>query len=102
MTEQDLPPTADAGEDIETLVGENIILTGEQSSDDTFIVLYTWELIAGDGASVNLGDTEQGNLVVSFEQAGAYTFSLTVEDEIGQTDVDEVEITVTGVDLRLI
>ena len=91
-----LPPVANAGEDqtIALALGVSQVavnLDGSQSVDnDGLIVNYQW-----DGVSNNPDDVAQPTLTLG---AGSHTFTLTVTDDNGNTDVDSVKIIINSVD----
>ncbi|MEP2238632.1 MAG: PKD domain-containing protein [Maribacter sp.] len=58
---------------------QEIIFTGDQSSDDIEIVSYAWSF--GDG-----GTSEEVNPVYTFAEPGTYTITLIVTDNGGLTD----------------
>jgi PKD repeat protein len=85
--EDETPPIADAGTDIETVVGAMIVLDASGSSDNIGITEYLWDL--GDG------DEATGVTIEHFYTAvGEYAVVLTVEDEAGNSDTDTLIITV--------
>ncbi|MBN1677577.1 MAG: hypothetical protein JW880_03475 [Candidatus Thermoplasmatota archaeon] len=90
--DDDLPPTADAGEDRTVLGGELVIFDGTGSDDDFGIVNWTWRFWY-DGDWVELyGQQPQ----FTFWSEGVYVVELTVTDTGDQTDTDTVTITVSG------
>ncbi|XP_060566778.1 uncharacterized protein LOC132725621 isoform X26 [Ruditapes philippinarum] len=100
VKERDFPPVADAGEDATIKLPTNEVkLDGTGSTDDVRIVDYTWRLQSGDGRSIRFDNTDNAETKVRGLDAGTYTFELTVADELGQTDVDTVTITVTAADI---
>lgn len=77
-------PLADAGPDIQLIVGETFALSAIDSSDPN-----------GELVSVEWSNEQNGNAsTISFSAAGSYTATLTVTDNDGYTDSDEVTITV--------
>ena len=87
-------PTADAGEDKEISLPKTfIVLDGSESTDDQKILKYTWTQVSGPNDALILQKNE------SFSQANAtgltkgdYVFSLTVEDDVQNTNSDEVTV----------
>ena len=93
---RDEPPRADAGQDVSvTLPVQSVTLDGRRSSDDVRVVRYQWSQVSGPRTAVLRRDTSPDASVENLE-AGTYVFSLTVMDELGQADQDEVTLTVTG------
>lgn len=85
-----LPPVANAGADQTVSDGESVTLDGSGSSDpDGTIVSYEWD-IDGDQITDYTGETV---LDVPLG-VGIHTVTLTVEDNEGATDSDDVVITV--------
>lgn len=82
-------PVADAGADQTVGMGDACTLSGMESSDNVGIVNYTWTF--DDGGPVVLYG---GAVTYTFDEAGEYTITLTVVDEAGNSDTDEVTITV--------
>jgi len=88
----DQPPVADAGFDQLVMGGELVLFDGTASYDDVDIVNWTW-VFDYDGSTVYLyGSTAS----FTFWVEGVYSVNLTVRDTAGQTSVDEVMITVSG------
>jgi hypothetical protein len=88
------PPVADAGEDatVECTGSTTYTLDGSGSSDpDGDDLTYSWT----DGNGDVVGTTADPTVPVSL---GDNTFTLTVDDGNGETDVDEVTITVEDTD----
>lgn len=83
------PPVADAGSNQSALVGETVNFDGSGSSDpDGTIVSYDWDFGDGNGGS---GMTTTHD----YATAGSYIATLTVTDDDGLIDEDQVTITVT-------
>ncbi|UCE44886.1 MAG: PKD domain-containing protein [Methanobacteriota archaeon] len=83
-------PTADAGFDVDTVTGELVALNASGSYDDGDIVIYAWAF-EYDGETITLyGETVE----FTFDIAGTYVVTLTVEDAEGKTDEDTVTVTV--------
>src|SRR5436190_1582984 len=88
------PPTANAGPDqtINFPVLRSATLSGSGSDPDGSIVSYSWSKVSGIGGNItspNSASTTVTGLVV-----GTYIFRLTVTDDKGATDTDDVTITV--------
>ena len=83
-------PVANAGEDQNVSLGDEITLDGTKSSDDTGIAAYEWK---------------EGSTILSYDalfvpdslSTGEHRIILTVEDEEGVKDTDEVVVTVYDV-----
>ncbi|MXX62555.1 MAG: hypothetical protein F4112_08760 [Holophagales bacterium] len=88
------PPTADAGEDVETDPGERVELDGSGSSDpDGDALTYAW-LQAG-GETITLEQPLSAHPAFTApEQPGTLTFSLTVKDGALTSAPDEVAVRV--------
>ncbi|MFA5559991.1 MAG: DUF5711 family protein [Methanofastidiosum sp.] len=81
-------PTANAGSDFETKIGEAVHFDGTKSTDeDGNIVAYKWDF--GDGTSSN--DAEP---LHQYATAGVYKATLTVTDDKGDTGQDVLYVTV--------
>jgi len=93
------PPVAKAGEDIFVDVSvKNVTLQGNGSYDsDGKIVSYAWTKIAGPNAK--LSGKKSSKLTVSNLSKGAYKFRLTVKDNDGASNADEVSVTVNKEDI---
>jgi PKD repeat protein len=91
VTSSGASPTADAGADIGSFVGELVSFDGTLSSDDFGIVSYVWEFTYN-GSTTTLTGAEP---TFTFWTPGTYDVTLTVTDGDGLTDVDHVTVTVT-------
>jgi PKD repeat protein len=80
-------PFADAGEDVSVVVGGTVTLNGTGSSDNVGIASYTWTFT--DVASQILPGAEPE---YTFENEGDFTIMLTVVDDEGLSDTDEVVV----------
>ncbi len=84
------PPVADAGSDITVPLGWLVSFDGSGSSDDVGIANMTWSFVYN-GSTVELyGETPH----FVFWTEGVYTVTLTVLDPSGNSDTDEVVVTV--------
>ena len=93
-------PAADAGEDQLVNPEDMVTLDGSNSYDsDGTVEGYLWAQTGG--TSVTLSDTEPENGIATFTAPSVdgnvvLTFSLTVEDNLGDTGTDLVSIVVSG------
>lgn len=94
-----VPPTADAGADQSVTDTDNsgselVLLDGSGSTAGSFpITSYTWT----EGGTELVGATQNGGRTVSVDlDVGVHNITLTVEDEAGRTDTDDVVVTVVG------
>jgi hypothetical protein len=88
-----LLPTANAGADQTITLPSSAFLNGSGNSPGHTIVSYNWTKIAGP-ASYNIVSPSSAGTFVNSLSAGTYTFRLTVVDDIGQTDFDQMILTV--------
>ena len=86
-------PVADAGNNQTAVLGAIIILDASQSSDNVGILNYSWRSMIDDNELILYGM----EVHYLFEEAGAYTIQLIVEDAIGNHDVDEIIITIEDI-----
>lgn len=92
-------PVANAGKDrIITLPTNHIVLNGSGSDADGKITAYQWSKIAGGNAS--LSATHKKDLTVSELKAGTYTFRLTVKDDKGAQETDDVSVDVRSAETK--
>lgn len=96
-TDGNHPPTADAGDDVEALVGSVVELDGSGSSDpDGDALDYTWVIIdapSGSAAAlINAGFVDPQFVP---DLPGVYTVSLVVGDGAAESATDTVSITAT-------
>lgn len=91
------PPVANAGPDRNiTLPASSTTLNGSGSNDpDGSIAAYAWAQVSGPAAAT-FSSTTSANITVSNLQQGTYVFRLTVRDNDGATDSDEVSVTVNA------
>jgi hypothetical protein len=92
-----IPPVANAGSgQTITAPSSSVILDGSASFDpDGSIVSYSWVLISGQG-SVVISNSNKVVAGVSGLTPGSYTFQLTVTDNSGATNSDQVTVTVNA------
>ena len=98
-----LPPVADAGRDARVTGPADVILDGAASWDPEHGALsYAWTQISGPAAP--LSDADQARAMVNVgaaEQDVDLTFELTVTDEQGLRDTDQITITNEAPQLNL-
>ncbi|HMJ79117.1 MAG TPA: PKD domain-containing protein [Iamia sp.] len=89
-------PTADAGSDQDVLEGDEVLLSGVGSSDpDDDDLLYGWEQTSGPTVSLT-SPTAPNTTFTAPAGPATLELTLTVTDEVDQTDTDTVVITVNG------
>ena len=84
-------PAADAGNDIEVGMGEELVLDGTASSDNGVIVAYKWT-VSMDGFERVV---EGAIVTLNIERPGDYTMTLSVRDEANNTGSDTLTVRVT-------
>jgi concanavalin A-like lectin/glucanase superfamily protein/K319-like protein/Big-like domain-containing protein len=98
-TVENQPPKADAGEDKNAEVNTEVKLDGGKSSDeDGEIASYKWE--QSDGPQVDLKNADQQTASFDVPDSAAdskLTFKLTVVDDKGASNSDDVSVEVPGV-----
>lgn len=88
-----IPPVANAGNDIEVVLPTTTaILTGSGSDPDGAVLSYAWTKISG--GSVTLSGAGTSTLGLSGLMEGTYSFELKVTDDDGAIDADTVVVTV--------
>ena len=92
-------PVANAGADKTiTLPTSSVTLAGSGTDADGSITKYSWTKTAGPAGSV-FSSTIVANPVVSGLVAGTYTFRLTVTDNSGATDYNDMNVVVNSAPL---
>ena len=90
-------PIADAGSSQSVLTGVEVNLDGSGSSDpDGTIASYSWTRISGTSISLIGGNTSTPSFIAP-DQDATIVLRLTVTDNDGATDTDDVTITVVAV-----
>ncbi|UCE45258.1 MAG: PKD domain-containing protein [Methanobacteriota archaeon] len=91
--EDGVDPVADAGSDITVAIGEEVTFNGSGSSDNSGIIeSYSWTF-EYDGQERELLGVSAN---FTFEIAGEYVVTLTVEDAAGNYDTDTVTVRVNA------
>ncbi|MFB6155596.1 MAG: PKD domain-containing protein [Haloferacaceae archaeon] len=88
-----VPPVADAGADVATIVNSTVDFDASGSSDDVGIASYVWNF--GDGAVVTDGDPY---IAHTYTHSGEFTVVLTVTDTSGNAASDDLTVTVASDD----
>lgn len=89
-------PSANAGPDKSiTLPTSSVQLNGSGTDADGSISTYTWSKVSGP-AQFSFSSTTVASPTVSNLAEGSYIFRLTVKDNAGTTDTDDVVVTVNG------
>jgi dienelactone hydrolase len=92
---ENVAPVANAGADRTiTLPANSLTIAGSGADSDGTITAYAWTEISG--SSVTLNGTTTANLAVTNMVAGMYVFRLTVTDNGGATQTDDVSVTVNN------
>jgi hypothetical protein len=93
--DRNLPPVADAGDDQQVLVGEQVALDGTGSSDpDGDPLTFSWTLRGPEGSTAVLDSLTEPSVSFTPDVAGDYTATLVVND--GELDSDEDSVTITA------
>ncbi|MTI38890.1 tandem-95 repeat protein [Fulvivirga lutimaris] len=86
-------PQADAGPDLNiTLPTANVLISGSGSDSDGSIVTYSWTKVSG--PSVILNNSNSSDLNLTNIETGSYVFSITVTDDDGASDIDQMSMVV--------
>lgn len=89
------PPSANAGVDKSiSLPTTSTTITGSGTDTDGTIASYKWSKVSGGAAT--LGTTTSATLSVSGLAAGTYVFRLSVKDNLGGSDSNDMKLTVNG------
>jgi PKD repeat protein len=84
---ENTPPVANAGINQDANVGDRVLFDGSGSTDDGEIVDFEWDF--GDG--IIAAGVSADHI---YTEAGEYTVSLKVTDDLGATDVDVIRVTI--------
>lgn len=94
VVDSNVKPEAFAGPDLEVNVGEAVSITGSGTDTDGEIVSYRWQYVSG--AAVSLSGSDSPTVQFTAPGSDGYTrLRLTVTDDDGATDYDEVRINFT-------
>ena len=97
-TPTNVDPVADAGNNQSVAAGASVSLDGTGSSDsDGNIVSYSWVQTVGDNVALTDANTSTPDFTApSTDIAQTLTFRLTVTDDDGATDTDDVNVNVAA------
>ncbi len=84
------PPNAEAGEDVEIYMGTRVEFNASSSTDNTGIWEYRWT-----SEDISNFSLEGKTSSYKFDGPGTYNITLTVTDLGGNTDSDELNVTVS-------
>lgn len=84
-----MPPVANAGEDIHSQPNKTVVLNGSGTDEDGVILSYRWARIYGSG-NYRIVSPRSAITEIKDLEAGEYTFELTVTDNDGLTGSDTV------------
>jgi pimeloyl-ACP methyl ester carboxylesterase len=87
-------PIANAGADKTALPTNSVTFYGTGSDSDGSVIDYSWVKLSGGIASLKNARTP--NLLVYGLEAGSYTFRLTVTDNLGAWNANDVTLVVSG------
>jgi len=87
------PPTANAGPNLTVEQGDNVVITGGGSDPDGSITGWAWSQVSGAAVSLVNADSQQVNFTAP-GSSGEVRLRLTVTDDDGATDSDDVVVTV--------
>jgi hypothetical protein len=85
-------PVANAGTD-RSIISTSTTITGSGTDSDGTIASYLWTKVSGPSAT--LSGTTTTSLAVNGLTSGTYTFRLTVTDNLGATNSDDMVLTVS-------
>ncbi len=86
------PPVALAGDDLVVQVGDTVAFDGSNSTDNVFIVNWTWSFAYNDTQVMLYGPLP----TFTFHSPGNYTVSLVVSDASGNSATDSLKVTVSS------
>ncbi|MDP8255258.1 MAG: PKD domain-containing protein [Candidatus Alcyoniella australis] len=91
--EINLPPVADAGDDQQADIDDEVTLDGSQSYDpEDHALTYAWTQVSGPDATLAEALTVAPNFTV--EECGTYVFELIVNDCLQDSEPDQVQVDV--------
>ncbi|MDE6592071.1 MAG: PKD domain-containing protein [Oscillospiraceae bacterium] len=94
-SEDNVAPTAYAGEGLFGIVGKSVSFDGTGSYDNHYVASYKWDF--GDGATSNEAKPQH-----TYSEEGTYKVSLTVYDSAGNSDTVETDITIYNKDYQAV
>jgi dienelactone hydrolase len=92
-TTTNVAPVANAGSDRKVVLPTtSTAITGSGKDSDGTIASYSWTKVSG--GTVSISGSTSATLRLSDLKAGSYTFRLTVKDNDGATDSDDINVVV--------
>ncbi|TRX53465.1 DUF1566 domain-containing protein [Thalassomonas sp. M1454] len=91
-------PVARATNPVLVKVGDDVILTGVNSSDDGQIVEYSWTQVTAFDIELDSDEAMSATFVADVTDDEEVVFELTVTDDMGLTDTTEAKVTLLHVD----
>lgn len=89
-------PTANAGADKNAVSGSNVALPGTATDTDGTIASFAWSQVSGTAVTLTNANTANASFTAPVVAANtALTFRLTVTDDDGGSDTDDITVTVT-------
>ncbi|MEO8569832.1 MAG: PKD domain-containing protein, partial [Ginsengibacter sp.] len=90
-------PVANAGNTVTiNSPSSTVILSGSGSDNDGTITSYSWSQVSGGSSPKIVSPSSTSTSVTNLDAAGTYTFRLTVTDNDGATDWDDVNVIVNA------
>ena len=89
----DAPPTADAGYNINTFTGSNVVLRGDGSDPEQRTLSYSWSQTGGTKVTLSSSDSSVASFVAP-STASELSFTLTVMDPGGNSATDRMMVNV--------
>ena len=97
--EENLPPTVDAGDDVEAIEEVEIFMAASATDPDGTIASYQWTQLSGNPVTLNDATSAEASFTTPMlsvaETAENYEFQITVTDDDGATASSSIVVTVT-------
>ncbi|XOV78863.1 MAG: DUF1566 domain-containing protein [Aestuariibacter sp.] len=98
------PPVVEAGQNITSMEGEFVVISGSATSLTTDALPYTflWQTAAGDVVSFSDDSSAETTAILpELDSDGSATLSLTVTDQFGNSDSDTLTMTIRDLPITL-